>query len=826
MRTTTGRKTAHRRLGRHLSLRLEPLEQRLALSSPASLLSTVNPTDNAPMSGSLAIVSASPADSTVLSSSPTSLRITFDRPLSSFSLTSTDFQLVRAAGNGSTTPVLGSGFPFEESLDPDGYQIDLGLNTPLASGRYQVLLSPSAQLRGLDGSMLATAGSSPIAVDDFSIGTTRSGLGSATDLQTLGSSEIVVPGQLNLAADPGSVQYYKFEVAPGHHWLVGLQVSGVGVAATMDASLSLFDASGRRISTANQGLSGNPGDPYLFAGLDAGTYYVGVAASRNVPGASGTYDSTVPASSTDLGGPFQLDAVADIADQPSQVLGLRLDHADPLSTAPTGLTLEFSGGLAPASFSPTGASPLVLVGPWGTTWSLTPTHYDPADGQLSLAFDRPLAPGTYSVELAKPDSLLDLAGWTPVAAGLSSGTLGHFVVTPSNQAAGDLGVVLPGLGASGLGSTLKVTPGVPTTESFVIVEPGVYAFNLASPDGGARFSIADGSGNPLPVPTGPGHASFLSAGSYQVILTTTGAQSTPASFSISQRLAERSSLLDTGVAQSPALGLRLVTPQANFGQDSSTSTAPTSSAATPVGVVSSGTSGPAAGASPATPSGSAGAGRSAAGPAAGVALSLTAPGGSGIAGLLLGAGPVGRPSSTSNSVGVVGLTGSGLAAVASNSEGLSIGLIVAQAPEPDATGPLSEAVAGATLESGLLARSAEGRREDDSSLADLGRIGQLLADALERLAPSPATAPTAAEAGPDLAVAAPPTAVEPGEADQPVAASMAPPLALGVVVGVIVIGSRRMSLKKKTAPAMPREAAGLDTIIRGPHRRRAGVLAR
>src|SRR5262249_40430058 len=81
-----------------------------------------------------------------------------------------------------------------------------------------------------------------------------------------------------------------------------------------------FDDQGRLVATDEVGRSDAPYDPYLFAGLDAGTYYVGVSGTGNLPGPAGGYDpatgdaGSVPQSQP--GGSFRLIVVADPQDPP------------------------------------------------------------------------------------------------------------------------------------------------------------------------------------------------------------------------------------------------------------------------------------------------------------------------------------------------------------------------------------------------------------------------------------------------------------------------------------------------------------------------------
>src|SRR3712207_8784353 len=50
---------------------------------------------------------------------------------------------------------------------------------------------------------------------------------------------------------------------------------------TFNAALALFDSQGRLIKSDDKGRADMPLDPYLFAGLQPGTYYLGVSGSRS-----------------------------------------------------------------------------------------------------------------------------------------------------------------------------------------------------------------------------------------------------------------------------------------------------------------------------------------------------------------------------------------------------------------------------------------------------------------------------------------------------------------------------------------------------------------
>ena len=142
---------------------------------------------------------------------------------------------------------------------------------------------------------------------------------------------------------------------------------------------------------AQTGRPDFPDDPFLFAGLDPGVYYVGVSGAGNLSGQPGGYDPVAgtigTAGLSQSGGPFSLDLVADVADAPTRVTGFALIQDDPLASSPTGLTLNFSGPLDAASIlgDGTGRSAVVAVDQAGKSWALTPIGYsEPMPGPLRL----------------------------------------------------------------------------------------------------------------------------------------------------------------------------------------------------------------------------------------------------------------------------------------------------------------------------------------------------------------------------------------------------------------------------------------------------------
>ena len=93
-----------------------------------------------------------------------------------------------------------------------------------------------------------------------------------------------VPGTLDFQAASRGVSLYRIHLDPGHFWRLGLEVTAERDGGTLDTALALFDDRGRPIGTDEVGRKDAPKDPYLFAGLKPGTYYVGVSGVNNLPG--------------------------------------------------------------------------------------------------------------------------------------------------------------------------------------------------------------------------------------------------------------------------------------------------------------------------------------------------------------------------------------------------------------------------------------------------------------------------------------------------------------------------------------------------------------
>ncbi len=833
------------------------------------------PSGGASTAQPLSIVSTEPASSSTVDISPSVLTIRFSEPLDAFSIGSTDFSLVHVEGDGTTQPLGAGEASFIEALDPSdptGSQIELTLSRPLADGHYRLIALGSGRLQGADGSSLSTPGTDTI-VSDFTVGGGVAGLSSAVDLGIPNSTPIVHPDVLPLASNPGAVDYYKVTLAPGHKWRLGLDVQSSDGPGKVDTTLSLLDSGGKLIATESLGPANAPGDPYLFAGVGPGVYYVSVSARGIVPVTSGGHGQGPEAGASSASAPsdglFQLSVVADPADHPTSVLGLRVDHADPLSMAPTGLTLQFDASIQLTALKSATQPAVSLVDQNGVSWALTPSGYNATLGQLSFVLDQALPAGQYSLVLTGNGGLVDLAGQAPVAPGLPAGVLGCFTVSPTSPASGDLGTILRDVAESGLVANLPVAARSSISERFTIVLPGNYTLSGPGAISGVSFSLADSSSdvlasNSTATPQGTANV-FLPVGTYSLTLTNAGASSALVPITILERGIEFSQLIDGGVGQGPAFSLRLVTPEAGFGGSNDASSASSAVAPpAPSPTVSASADGPSAtpaGPVPVDPAMSGPVSTPAPNPAigsqtpTGTPASTTAlfgsarddsssmspsigwatPVGPSSAFSSFSTVPVGHPSAQSNQISAVGPAGaSGSVALASNSAALPPGLSVvpmAISPAGDAepqANPMDpeiriEGVAplqrGSTLETGLLSRPPAGRKEDEVWLNGADWFGRVVSAAVGWLAEGE---PVSIDSDPRISkVDTSPKPDAPAEMTVEYnieRASLVSPIGVGILTMLALryVGRRIGRVGKVESRIEDRE---IRSILTGPHRR-------
>jgi methionine-rich copper-binding protein CopC len=655
--------------------RVERLEARLALSmsaAPDPIHSTISVlsvsafdvTSGFSASQTLTAALTDPAPGTSLTGSPGTLTVTFNSPISFDLLAQTgDIVVQREQSDGSWALAYDPTTPPTETTDASGTQLILTLATPLNSGHYRLVIPESnvplflGTTGPFGGATLADTGNDQV-LGDFTIANPGVSLKDAIVTAPLGPDPIVINGNLDLSADPGAVLLYKLEVPKGHHWRFGAEVDAQLNGSPLRSALSLFDANGHLLETAVQGRPDAPADPYMFVGLNPGTYYLGLSGAGNLPGLGGYDPSTGARGNTQpnqTGGSFRLTLLADRADAPTRLLGFSLNHADPLDSAPTGFTLSFSGLLDTETLQGATSAGLTLIGPDGLPVGITTVGLNEANARYVFLFDQALAPGHYTLQVPSKGGVTDLAGLTPIARGKKDGVLASFDVAKPAGATlfpNNLGPLYIG-DKSGLGAQTTVAPGTAVTYRFVAEVEGNYSFSSQTSDPSAAGGITTqllGSGGVLTLDSTSAQR-FLKPGVYAVSFINHGDRSVLLSFVIKQHTSFEL-LLNNGVGQGPALNLRLVNPTSSplsaatdqAGQGPQAISAPASSGA----------------GGPAGPSGGTSFGQAGA-RVAGPGFSSLTPGGTALT-FTIGQ-PVGRPTSDSEHVTVA--TSGGTALVSS-----------------------------------------------------------------------------------------------------------------------------------------------------------------
>src|SRR5271157_5920289 len=552
--------------------RFDSLEGRITLSgdgspgdTPPSALLESTTVDVGPQTeqGPLSVGLIDPAPNSVLTASPTSLLLEFNRPIFPDTVDN-DVVVVQTDADGNPTSYTS---PASLIVDQSATRLSASLTGTLAPGHYQVWILGSSAITDLDGNYL-TDGTTNLVVGQFDVAAPGVRLADAVDLANPGSTPEEVAGALDFQTPSQAVSLYRIQLDPGHFWRLGLEVTAQGDGGTLDTALALFDDQGRLIASDNVGLPAAPGDPYLFAGLQPGTYYVGVSGVGNLPGLPGGYDpvtgSPGSVTQTQNGGPFTLYVVADPVDTPPTVLGLTLDHADPADSAPTGFTLAFSRPIAvPGQFGdwePSLSNAIEVVDQAGQNWPVQVSNYSESDARISYLFDTSLPPGHYLVKLPEQGGLTDLAGLSPVAAGQPSDVLGQFDVAArqGEQNPLDLGALLPAAAAAGVPIDVSLSPGQSITYRVVVTVPGQYIFQEQSSGDPPSVQITGPALDRPLSPTGT-NDTLLSPGVYSIQFEApTGG---PVQVQLFVRLSsdETEIVLANGVGQGPALSLRLIT---------------------------------------------------------------------------------------------------------------------------------------------------------------------------------------------------------------------------------------------------------------------------
>ena len=358
------------------------------------------------------VVATYPAAGAVLANSPAAFRVTFDSPIDPFSLNLGDIVIDRVADDGSLTPAYDPSLDPAEQLDDSGTQASAStLRLALSPGHYRLVVPATSGMAGLDGALVANADGTNLSLADFTVARPGIGLSDAVALGAIGPSPVAVAGKLDFTTNPSAVNLYQITLPAGHFYRLGAEVSAQRDGSPLDAALTLFDARGNAISSDDLGRPDAPNDPFLFAGVKPGTYYLGVSGSGDLPGLPGGYNlqaRTPGPQQTSAGGAFTLHLVADTADVPGALIGFSVQHADPLDPTPTGFTVRFSTPLDLGSSGSTvfdrSTAGVDLVDQNGRAWPVAAVNYDAQHAGKAP----PISSAT-----GLPQGRYTLHGWTP-----------------------------------------------------------------------------------------------------------------------------------------------------------------------------------------------------------------------------------------------------------------------------------------------------------------------------------------------------------------------------------------------------------------------------
>jgi hypothetical protein len=506
-----------------------------------------------------------PAPGSVFQNSPSTLTLQFNNPIIPDTLF-TDVGIIQTDSGGNPTGWYVVPNSDQLNLDNSATQLTVNVGQVLPSGDYQVWLFGSSGITVIAGDSIVPDGNTLI-LGDFDVTGTGVTLADAVDLATPGRTPIEVPGTLDFETNPYAVSLYRIQLDQGHFWRLGLEVQAQRDGVALDTALTLFNAQGQPIATDDIGRKDDPMDPFLFAGVQPGTYYIGVSGTGNLPGLPGGYDPVTgsPGSvvQTQNGGAYTLYVVADAVDTPPQVRNFSVDYADARSATPTGLTLKFTraisltgsiGDLAPGL-----DQGIVVTDGDGRNWPVEASGYDEADASVSYLFESPLPSGHYTVQLPEQGGLVDLAGHSPIALGEPPGVLGSFDVSPASDSddPNDLGALLPGAGDQGRAVELALAPGAAVSYRFVLTVPGLYDLQLHSDEAvlsaqlttaGATYSIDPGGDN----------YTQLTPGEYSIRIQNSGTVAIHAQLVLQAAVVGTELFLASGVGQGPGLSLRLI----------------------------------------------------------------------------------------------------------------------------------------------------------------------------------------------------------------------------------------------------------------------------
>ena len=235
------------------------------------------------------IVAVQPYDGEFLSQSPQEVVITFDGLNVPALMGSNDIQIEELNRDGTKTPIWSFDDPPPEESDDTGTELIVPVqmyNSADFSYENQILPAGLYEIDLLGGTGLSYAASGAFgpgpqlwdpnqdhAIGTFTVVGQGATLSSASSLGVIGPAVQTVSGRINPDDPPNAVDLYQFTLPEGHFWQVGLAIESHSIGSSLLPAISLMDSNGTVLATreSGTGLPSNPNDPYLFAGLKAGT---------------------------------------------------------------------------------------------------------------------------------------------------------------------------------------------------------------------------------------------------------------------------------------------------------------------------------------------------------------------------------------------------------------------------------------------------------------------------------------------------------------------------------------------------------------------------
>jgi Bacterial pre-peptidase C-terminal domain len=557
------------------------------------------------------IAMVQPYDGEFVSQSPQQVVISFNGLSVPAFMGSFDVQIEELNRDGTRTPIWSFDDPPPEQSDDTGTELIVPLQTfnsadfaydnlTLPAGRYEIDLLGGT---GLSYAASGALGPGPQlwdpnqdhAIGTFTVGGQGATLNAANSLGMIGPTVQTTWGLLNPDDPQTAVDLYQFTLPEGHFWQVGLAIESYSIGSSLLPALSLMDADGSVLATRDSGtgLPSNPNDPYLFMGLKAGTYYIGVSGAGNLASAPGGYDPVlgVPGSAglPQPGGPFPfaLGLFARPHDQPTRLVNVAVDRSDPYDTSPTGLTLTFSGPIDVSKlFVPDSqVTAIQVVDSSGQVWPITAESYEVSDYKLRMIFDQPLPAGSYSLISSPILGLTDLAGQPVSGAVGTDDVLANWTVVPQTvpQAANDLGILWPDSTNETLPSstgpfkeTTVLAPGQGMDYRWAVIVPGFYKLQTQLTGGPvAVFNIWDGQSTVLDRGSTNRLNNYLmnlDDGVYTIRFVNESSQPVAIDWVLKIARLDWEKILNNGVSQTSALSLSLVSsPSADSGNNSAAS---------------------------------------------------------------------------------------------------------------------------------------------------------------------------------------------------------------------------------------------------------------